>query len=89
MQSGKEMVKEFVIQKSTPLNILAYIVDRCNFNCSYCYNRKPRKSTLADLDGFFRFIEDIRRQQPLDKKINVSLIGGEPTLHPDAIDFCN
>lgn len=89
MQSGKEMVKEFVIQKSTPLNILAYIVDRCNFNCSYCYNRKPRKSTLADLDGFFRFIEDIRRQQPLDKKINVSLIGGEPTLHPGALDFCN
>lgn len=89
MQSGKEMVKEFVIQKSTPLNILAYIVDRCNFNCSYCYNRMPRKSTLADLDSFFKFIEDIRRQQPKDRKINVSLIGGEPTLHPGAIDFCN
>lgn len=85
----KEIIKEFVDQASTPLNILVYIADKCNFNCSYCYNRKPRKSTLADLDGFFKFIQDLRRKQPSSRRVNVSLIGGEPTLHPDALSFCD
>lgn len=28
--------------------VKAYIIDKCNYNCSYCYNKKPR--TLFELD---------------------------------------
>lgn len=81
-----KLVKQYVKQDVCPLNILMFIVDKCNFDCPYCYNRKPRHLVNADLDIFRKFLESTRAQIG-DRPMNVSLIGGEPTLHPDLEGF--
>lgn len=88
VQPNKQLVKQFVEQDSVPLNILAYTVDRCNFKCEYCYNRKPRRNTEIDINALSTFIRSIRDQTPVSRKINISLIGGEPTLHSRALELC-
>lgn len=37
--------------------LLLYIVDRCNYSCSYCFNKKPRTGGELDADDIFRFID--------------------------------
>ena len=65
--------------------MLVYIADVCNYNCEYCYNKKPRTGKLLDLDKLLQFLIDM--QQKTKKRIAVELIGGEPTLHPGMLDF--
>lgn len=36
---GLELYKNAT--EDTLLYILAYVIDNCNYNCSYCYNKKP------------------------------------------------
>ena len=82
----KELVAQFVKQDETPLNVLLFIADQCNFACPYCYNRRPRTNKLIDLDLLYKFVEDM--SQKTKRKMNISLIGGEPTLHPGMLNFC-
>ena len=60
--------------------ILAYIADICNYNCTYCYNKKPRSGKFLDLDALLDACLAI--YQSTHKKIKLELIGGEPTMHP-------
>ncbi len=61
----------------------------CNFICSYCHNPDlaagPVKGvgSLHDLDAIFAFLE--KRKDQLQ---GVAITGGEPTLQPDLIEFC-
>ena len=82
----KELVAQFVKQDETPLNVLLFIADQCNFACPYCYNRRPRTNKLIDLDLLYKFVEDM--SQKTKRRMNISLIGGEPTLHPGMLNFC-
>ena len=82
----KELVAQFVKQDETPLNVLLFIADQCNFACPYCYNRRPRTNKLVDLDLLYKFVEDM--SQKTKRRMNISLIGGEPTLHPGMLNFC-
>ena len=66
--------------------ILAFICDKCNYNCIYCYNKKPRSFINLDLLKFYNFL--CKLKEHLNKTINLELIGGEPTLHSDLYDFC-
>ena len=66
--------------------ILAYIIDSCNYNCLYCYNKMPRSNAIIELDNLFSLC--IHIHNITGKKIKLELIGGEPTLHPKLIDFC-
>lgn len=63
-----------------------FIVDKCNFTCPYCYNRKPRHLVEADSDIFVKFLKDVRKHVG-DRPINVTFIGGEPTLHSNLDEF--
>ena len=74
------------IDKTSTVFILAYVIDVCNYNCSYCYNAQPRTNKILNLDRLYNFIVNI--QTRTRKKIDIELIGGEPTLHPGLIDFC-
>lgn len=67
-------------------NILAYVADVCNYSCQYCYNNMPRTKTCLDLSMLLKFVKLIR--QKTTKNIELDLIGGEPTLHPDLLRFC-
>ena len=67
------------------MNILIYVVDKCNFTCEYCYNRFPRTLKSANLKLISKFITDIKNKTK--RKLNISLIGGEPTLNKDIFVF--
>jgi molybdenum cofactor biosynthesis enzyme MoaA len=68
------------------IHILIYICDRCNYTCEYCYNARPRTLILMDLNILLSFLINIKINTR--KKIYIEIIGGEPTLHPDLLDFC-
>ena len=70
------------------LYILAYIIDSCNYCCKYCYNEKPYTQKQLNLEYLCKFIKFVVSKHP-DKYIQLELIGGEPTLHPDLVEFCN
>lgn len=65
---------------NTELTILVYISDACNFKCSYCYNRQPRSGNFIDIDILLNFLAQI--SEKTGRNIKLSLIGGEPSLHP-------
>ena len=66
--------------------IIAYVADRCNCNCQYCYNKRPRTGELLDLNVLRAFLEAIHKKTHCH--IDLELIGGEPTLHPEIYAFC-
>lgn len=58
----------------------------CNFECPYCHNPDLVRRTAArqmDPAAVFDFLK--KRKPLLDA---VVITGGEPTLHPDIVDFC-
>lgn len=61
------------------MNLLAFLSDRCNMECSYCFlalNEGP--ATLVSLEDLKRAIDAHRAAHPQGR---VTLLGGEPSLH--------
>lgn len=81
----KYPILQYSEEQHTDINLLVYISDFCNYNCQYCYNKKPRLFKHLDLDVLYDFLVDM--QNKTQKSIGVELIGGEPTLHPNLLDF--
>lgn len=73
------------LREDTRFHLLAYIADACNYDCSYCYNRKPRSGKMIDMDKLNDFIVKIHTKT--EKRIDLELIGGEPMLHPKLYSF--
>lgn len=71
---------------SAKMNVLAYVCDVCNFNCWYCYNKRPRSGQLLDLNSLHSFLKRLHSQ--CNHSISLDLIGGEPTRHPKLLQFC-
>lgn len=84
----KNFIKQYGCNPDNTLNILMFIMDKCNYTCEYCYNRKPRHLIGADLKKFLLYVQDIRNKLP-QRPLNISLIGGEPTLHESMVWFCD
>lgn len=60
---------------------------RCNFDCSYCGNYlHDNKSPHLPLETFEYAIKTIKEFYS-DKKIRISLTGGEPFVHPRILDI--
>lgn len=75
-------------KNSKEIFIEAYITDSCNYNCHYCVNLKngyKRQNKTIDLNLLFEFIQWLKAKT--NKIIRVTLLGGEPTLHPDFFKF--
>ena len=67
------------------------ITNKCNYACSYCIENL-QKNTYYDiiflnLEKTYNFIINYIKLYPT-KKINIRIYGGEPTLHPDLVEFC-
>lgn len=75
------------VDEKNLLYILAYIIDNCNYACSYCYNHKPYTMVQLDLNYLYNYIVFVKEQYPT-KFIQLEIIGGEPTLHPNLLAFC-
>jgi MoaA/NifB/PqqE/SkfB family radical SAM enzyme len=71
-------------RKQYYLQINFYINTVCNLQCSYCYARKNLDwNKIIKFDQIKKIIPMLNK---LDKSV-ISLIGGEPTLHPDFLNI--
>jgi pyruvate formate-lyase activating enzyme-like uncharacterized protein len=52
----KNFIKQYGCNPDNTLNILMFIMDKCNYTCAYCYNRKPRHLIGADLKKFLLYV---------------------------------
>lgn len=87
MDNIKYPVKIFSKLNANIIQILAFVIDSCNYDCFYCYNKRPRTNKQLNLLKLYEFI--IKVHSLTNKYIHVDLIGGEPTLHPQLGYFCN
>lgn len=66
------------------------VTNKCNYNCQYCIENlqylNPHDILFLDLQKTLSFIN--KYCNTYDNKINIRIYGGEPTLHPELIDFC-
>lgn len=66
------------------------ITDKCNLNCAYCCHYAPIADSYYVKE--LQFYEDISRLSVLTnsgKKLGtLGILGGEPLLHPQFIEFC-
>jgi len=66
------------------------LVSYCNFKCSYCkFNVKRNKrikTKLIDLDVLKKFVDTIKQKTRFNK-VKFYVFGGEPTVHPDFVQF--
>jgi len=86
MLSSDEKIVQICDPAYRKLDVLAYITDFCGYGCWYCYNRVigPRKHiNLAELAGFARRVKTVTTRD-----LELELIGGEPSVHPDIEEFC-
>ena len=65
--------------------ILAFITNRCNYKCWYCYNKNEVFKDL-NLDDLYVYIKKI--QNCTRRRIILNFIGGEPTCHKKLLQFC-
>ena len=66
------------------IHIELFIIDKCNVRCQYCYNVFPRHNDIINADRCTQFVNFIYTKfKP--SSIQVDIIGGEPTLHPNLI----
>lgn len=73
---------------ANPFKLLVFVIDSCNYKCEYCYNVFPRTNKKIDLKKLYTFITDILIKKFNKQNIQLELIGGEPTLHPELFEFC-
>ena len=57
----KYPIKQYSTEQHADINMLVYIADICNYNCEYCYNKKPRTNQLLDLEKLKTFLIDIQK----------------------------
>jgi MoaA/NifB/PqqE/SkfB family radical SAM enzyme len=74
------LLKDRLLNKSTPLTVVINITSRCNLKCGYCYGEyyknKDKDFTTKEL---LKLIDDLAK---LGTR-SITLAGGEPLLRPD------
>lgn len=63
------------------------VTEHCNLKCANCSSGSPfLKEGFSDLEQWKRDITELAKYMRIDY---VRFVGGEPTLHPKFVDFCN
>ncbi len=64
-----------------PMSAMLELTYRCNLDCLFCYNDRPREQhgQALSLDQYLALLDGLRRLGVM----NLSLSGGEPLAHPD------
>jgi hypothetical protein len=61
------------------------LTHRCTRSCPYCFAQSSRNSSPEFMSWEdLIYLADLQRA---DGKLDISLLGGEPTLHPDFLDY--
>jgi len=73
------------LRASSPLIVNLSINNNCNLKCRYCYSLSDldKLNTNLSLEDFNLLLSEFRRNRILQ----VALGGGEPTLHPNFVEF--
>jgi len=73
---------------SMPYQILWDLSRKCNYDCSYCWPGVHNKTdTHKDYDLLISTADKIIEEWAHNKTIRWNFGGGEPTLHPNFLDF--
>lgn len=80
LSAGFKLLRCKLFKQNVPLEINIHITDRCNLRCTYCYSNFYKRN-IPDISktDIFRIVDGFKKLGSLE----VSLIGGEPFLHPD------
>lgn len=70
------------VGSGSPVNINWELVSHCQYNCSYCYY-KPFKSQ-TDYASLAKIV--LAKLNTIKDQTKVTLLGGEPTLHPTFLE---
>ena len=63
------------------VNVFFHILTRCNLNCRHCYINPAQHGTqILDIDTIRTWLSVFVSD---NRPVNLILLGGEPTLHPD------
>ena len=73
-------------------NFWLYVTEACNLRCKYCFN--PDKiftnSQTITFENYKKIFDNIillnKASSPADKKLKITLFGGEPSLYPDLLE---
>lgn len=68
------------------IRLLFFLIDKCNYQCTYCYNDFPRTNLELKTDDVLRFITYVYQQT--HKLIRVEFIGGEVALYNNLYILC-
>lgn len=67
-------------------SIRIYLTENCNAKCPWCFNRDTRdRSKDMDLPTAKKLVDYLC----LNRFQRLSIMGGEPTIHPDFVEFYN
>lgn len=72
------------------IKVCINFTDKCNYHCYYCYNLRNnyiRKNIEINIHNSISFLKNLAKNN-INKKIQVILIGGEPTQHIYFLNFC-
>lgn len=72
-----------MITLDSPLMASIQITDKCNCSCHYCYNDSNIKRSFINSSDFFYIVDDLVK----NNVFRISIEGGEPFLHPNALEF--
>jgi len=75
-----DLKEGYPIENNPYESLIVDITGRCNMNCNFCYY--PERS-LPDMSA--EYFENVCARLPAP--VYIRLAGGEPTLHPDLINF--
>lgn len=65
-------------------SVILHITDMCTSHCPYCYAcANDKKYSHADIGTIYRIIDELSKAEVE----RVSLLGGDPVLHPHIIDI--
>jgi len=72
---------KFFVEREKTFSIVWHLGNICNYTCSYCLNKSSSSTKIyfPKLDSFTNFLNKFREYHP-NRKIVITLVGGEPTL---------
>jgi len=71
---------EYKVEECPYKVIYLDLTTRCNMKCNYCY-----KAGIEGKDMDIKYFEEVCKTLP--HKVMFRFLGGEPTIHPDFLDF--
>ncbi len=88
--AGKPMNGEITVPYKKCVQIYGldiHLVDHCNLNCELCCHNSQlvEGEVLVDFDSYCKDL--VRLHEIVPNIVQISLLGGEPLLHPDLIQF--